>query len=116
MNYDLDVIRVIESSGASFEGGVVEFPLRRSDLPDEFGKLAPVFFVTCQPAFGRKIILVPPLQLSPRGQRIFVGFLAANQITTHRNHRLAALWAKRRDNVCRTRSPVKTGENRLLDL
>src|SRR4051812_44059539 len=37
---DGDVVRVVERRRAALEGGVVELPLRRSDLPDELGELA----------------------------------------------------------------------------
>ena len=36
VNYDGDVIRVIEGSGSTIERGVIELPFRRSVMPDEF--------------------------------------------------------------------------------
>src|SRR5215831_19236463 len=45
VNYDLDVIRIIESGGRTIEGRVVELPGRRSLLPDELVKVVPVFLV-----------------------------------------------------------------------
>jgi hypothetical protein len=36
MNCNGNVIRVIEGSGTAIERGVIEIPLRRSVLPDEF--------------------------------------------------------------------------------
>ena len=75
------------------------------------------YFVVAGPAaFGGEIILVPPLELGLRRQRHLAGFLAADQIAAHGDQRLAALRPERRDDVGRPRSPVKTGEDRLLDL
>ena len=45
MDHDGDVIRVVEGRRAAIERGIVELPLRRSDLPNELRELAPVFFV-----------------------------------------------------------------------
>src|SRR2546426_628803 len=64
----------------------------------------------------RKIILVPPLEFSRWRQRHTAGFLAPNQITTHRDHGFAALRPNRRDDVGCARSPIKTGKHRFLDL
>ena len=36
------LIRIVESRGAALESGVVEVPFRRSELPNELGKIAPV--------------------------------------------------------------------------
>ncbi len=44
--YDLDMIRIVERRGAALERGVVEIPLWRCDLPDEFRKVAAVFVIT----------------------------------------------------------------------
>ena len=75
----------------------------------------PVFVVAGPAAFGGEIILVPPLQLGLRRQRRLAGFLAADQITAHGDQRLAALRPQRRDDVGRSRSPIKAADGRLLD-
>ena len=91
VDHDGNVVRIVESGRAAIEGGVVEIPFRRRDLPDEFGEIAPVFVVAGAAAFGGKIELVPPLQFGLWRQRHLAGFLAADQITAHRDHGLAAL-------------------------
>jgi hypothetical protein len=35
MDRDVDVIRIVEGRGAAIEGGVIEVPFRRRELPDE---------------------------------------------------------------------------------
>src|ERR1051325_5634349 len=45
MNDDAHVIRIVEGCCATLECGVVEFPFRRSDLPDELVKIMPVFVI-----------------------------------------------------------------------
>jgi hypothetical protein len=45
VDHDADMIRVVEGRGAAREGGLVEVPFRRSDLPDELCKVAPVSLV-----------------------------------------------------------------------
>src|SRR3979490_2157270 len=116
MDYDADVIRVVKGRSRAIERGIIEVPLRRSDLPDELGKIVPVFLVAGPAAFRGEIILVPPLQLSLWRQRHLVGFTAADQITAYGDEGLAALRPERGDNVGRPRSPIITGEGRLLDL
>src|SRR5262245_23432268 len=39
MDHDVDMIRVVEGRRAAIEGGIVELPLRRGDLPDEPGEV-----------------------------------------------------------------------------
>ena len=116
VDHDGDVIRIVESRRAAIERGVVEVPLRRSELPDQLRKVVPVFVVAGAAAFGGEIKLVPPLQLGLRRQRHLAGFLAADQIAAHRHHGLAALRPKRGDDVGRPRAPIEAGEGRLLDL
>ena len=65
MNDDGDVVRIIEGGRASIKGGIGEVPFRRSELPNEFGKIVAVFIVAGAAAFGGKVILVPPEKLSP---------------------------------------------------
>ncbi len=112
VDHDADVIRVVEGRGAALEGGLVEVPFRRSDLPDELRKVAPVFVVADPAAFGGEVILVPPLQLSLWRQRHLAGLLAADQIPAHRDETLAAFRPQRRDDVGRARAPIKTAEDR----
>src|SRR5262249_24486283 len=71
------MIRVVEGRCAAIKGGIIEVPLRRSDLPNELRKIAPVLLVARPAAFDGKIILVPPLEFSLWRQRHLVGFLAA---------------------------------------
>src|SRR4051794_5790477 len=59
MDHDADVIRVVEGRGAAREGGLVEVPFGRGELPDEPGKVGPVSLVAGPPAFGGEVILVP---------------------------------------------------------
>ena len=63
VDHDADVIRIVEGCRTAIERGIVELPLRRSDLPDELRKIVPVFFVARPAAFGGEIILVPPFEL-----------------------------------------------------
>src|SRR5262249_40994941 len=109
MDDDVDVIRVIESRRAAIEGGVVEPPFRRSELPDQLRKLAPVFFVAGTAALRGEIELVPPLVLGRWRQRQSAGFLATDQVTAHGDHGLAALRPKRREDVGVARSPIEAG-------
>ena len=115
MDYDRNVIRIVESRGGTIERSIVEIPLRRSELPDQLGKIVPVLVVAGAAAFGREIILIPPLQFGFWRQRHLAGLLAADQIAAHRDHRLAALRPQRRDDVGRARAPIETGDGRLLD-
>ena len=115
MDHDGDVIRVVEGRRGAIERGIIEVPFRRSELPNQLRKIVPVFVVALPAAFGGKIILVPPLELGLWRQRYLAGFLAADQITAHRDEGLAALGPERRDDVGRPRSPIKTGDDRLLD-
>ena len=116
MDHDADVIRIVEGRCAAIERGIIEFPLRRSDLPNELRKIVPVFVVAGPAALGGKIILIPPLELSLWRQRHLAGFLAADQITAHGDHGLAALRPERRDDVGRPRSPITTSDDCFLDL
>src|SRR6202140_1835600 len=76
----------------------------------------PVFVVAGAAAFGGEIKLVPPLKLGLWRQRHLAGFLAADQITAHGDHGLAALWPEHRGDVGGPRSPIKTSDGCLLDL
>src|SRR5207237_10845049 len=67
------------------------------------------------PAFGSEVVLVPPLQLGGRRQRLLVGVLAADQVAAHGYERLASLWPERRDDVCSSRPPIKAGKDRTID-
>ncbi len=53
MNHDVDMIRVVEGRRAAIECGIIEIPLRRSDLPNELSKIVPVFIVARPPALRR---------------------------------------------------------------
>src|SRR5882724_11932748 len=75
MDRDGDMIRVVEGGCAAVERGIVEPPLRRSDLPDELCEVVRVFRVAGTAAFRGEIELVPPLELRLWRQRILAGFL-----------------------------------------
>src|SRR5882724_5256012 len=116
MYHDADVIRIVEGCCAALERGVIESPLRRSELPDELGKIVPVFLVAGAAAVRGKIVLVPPFELSLWRQRHPADFLAADQITAHGDESLAALRPERCDDVGRACSPIKAGDDRSPDL
>ena len=56
MDHDGDVVRVVERRRGAIERGIIELPPRRSDLPNELGKIAPVFVVAERAAFGGKVV------------------------------------------------------------
>src|SRR5204863_9513061 len=114
-DHDADMIRIVEGRGAALEGGIIEVPVWRSELPDELRKVVPVLLVAGPAAFRGKVILVPPLEFSLRWQRYLAGLLAADQIPAHGDEGLAAFRPERRDDAGRPRSPIKTAEYRLLD-
>src|SRR5580692_102876 len=114
MDYNGDMIRIVEGRCGAIERGIVEIPFWRSELPNELGKIATVFVVAGSAVFRGKIVLVPPCELSLRRQRRHAG--ASDQITADRDKSLASLRPQRRYDVGRPRSPVKAGECRLLDL
>ena len=41
VDHDGDVVRIVEGGRAALEGGVVELPFRRGELPDQLGEVAP---------------------------------------------------------------------------
>src|SRR2546425_11964230 len=116
MDHDADMIWIVEGRCAAIERGIIEVPLRRSDLPNQLRKVVPVFVVAGPAAFRGKVILVPPLELSLWRQRYLAGLLTADQIPTHGDDRLAALRPERRDDVGRPRPPIIPAQDRLLDL
>src|SRR4029079_17194979 len=75
-----------------------------------------ILFISSAAALGRKIESIPPLQLSRRRQGRCASLLVADQIPAHRDHSAAALRPERRDDVGGARSPIETGNQRLLDL
>ena len=60
VDHDGDMIGIVEGRGGALERGVVEIPLRRGELPDQLGEVAPVFLVARPAAFGGEVILIPP--------------------------------------------------------
>src|SRR4030095_10149428 len=90
--------------------------LRGGELPDELREVVRVLGIAGLAAFRGKVKLVPPLQLGARRQRHLFGFRASDQVTTYRNHGVAALGQKSGDDVGCPRAPVKSREGRLLDL
>jgi hypothetical protein len=75
---DIDMIRIVEGHRCAIERGVIERPLRRSNLPNEPRKFVPVFFVAGPATFCGKIKLVPPFELSFWRQWLLTGFLVAD--------------------------------------
>ena len=61
MDDNRNVIRIVERRGATIEGGIVEVPFWRGELPNELRKIVPVFVVAVAAAIRSKIKLVPPL-------------------------------------------------------
>src|SRR5690348_4156321 len=45
MDHDADMIGIVEGGGAALEGGLVEVPFGRSELPDELREIMAVFVV-----------------------------------------------------------------------
>src|SRR5918993_2073073 len=116
MDHDADVIRVVEGCRAAIEGGVVEVPLRRGELPNQLRELTPVFVIARSAAFRGEVILIPPFELGLRRQRYLVRFTAADQVAADGDMGLATLRPERCDDVGRPRPPIAAGYDRLLDL
>src|SRR5208282_5738999 len=55
MDHDGNMIRIVERCRTAIERGVIEVPLRRSNLPDKLGKIVPVFVVAVPTAFCGEI-------------------------------------------------------------
>src|SRR5437867_12138259 len=64
MNRDRDVIWIVQGRRAAIEGGCIEVPFRRSQLPNELREVMAIFFVSCPASLRRKIMLVRPLEFS----------------------------------------------------
>src|SRR5207253_2255334 len=82
---DFDVRGIVEGCGAAIVDCVVEVPTGRGELPDELVELVSVFLVPKPSAFGGEVVLVPPLILRPREQRIPARRLAADEVSAHRH-------------------------------
>ena len=115
MDHDRDMIRVVEGGGGAIEQSVIEAPLWRRGLPNELGEVVPVFLIAGAAAFSGEIELIPPLEFRLRWQRLLVGLRRADQITAHGNYPFAAFGPQRRHNIGGPRSPIKTGDDCLLD-
>src|SRR5215212_3271217 len=114
MDHDRNMIRIVEGFRAALECGVVEAPLRRAELPDQLREVVAILVVADPTALGRKIELVPPLELSRWRQGHCASLLVADQITAHRNHCAATLRPERGHDVRGSRTPVETGNHRLV--
>src|SRR6267154_2411723 len=55
VDHDRDMILMVEGRCASLEGGIVELPLRRPELPDQLGEVAPVLFIAGTSAFRGEV-------------------------------------------------------------
>src|SRR5262249_20338210 len=108
------MIRVVEASRAALERRIVEMPLGRRELPDELVEVTQVFGVAGPAALGCEVELVPPLQLCWWRQRYHAGLLAADEVSTDRDQRLAALLPECGDDVGGPCPPVEAGEDRPL--
>jgi hypothetical protein len=89
MDDDGNVVRIVEGRRTAIERGVVEVPLRRSELPNQLRKVVPVFVVAGPAAVGSKIVLVPPFELGLRRQgpagRLLRVCLCINAVFCERN-------------------------------
>src|SRR5438105_14600994 len=115
MHDDADVIRVVEGRCGAIVRSIIEVPLWRSVLPDELVEVVPVFGVPEPAALRGKVVLVPPPQFSRWRQRLQVCLEVGDQITAHGDERLAAFRPERRDDGGRSRSPIETRNDCLLD-
>jgi hypothetical protein len=88
MDDDGDVVGIVERRGGAIEGGVIEGPFRRRDLPDQLAEVAPVLGIPGRAALGGEVVLVPPLPLRDRRQRRLVGGRAADRIAADRDQRI----------------------------
>src|ERR1700689_4313755 len=85
-------------------------------MPDEFVEIMPVLVVASLAIFRGEIILVPPLILYVWRQRGLAGCLATDQITAHRDDRLATFWPEHGDVISCPCSPIEAGNYCLIDL
>src|SRR3546814_1340533 len=108
------MIRIVERCRTASEGGIVEVPFRRSQLPDKLRKLLPVPCVAGLAPFGGEIVLVPPFEFGLRRQRHPARLTAADQIATHGDKGCAAFRPKRRNDAGSTRSEEHTSELQSL--
>ena len=116
VDHDRDMIRIVERRGAAIVRGIVERPLRRSLLPDEFVEIAAVFLLAEAPAFRDKVVPVPKIGLAFRRRRHLVRLRVADEVAAHGNHSLATLRPQRRNDVGRARTPVESADDWLFDL
>ena len=117
VDHDGDVIRIVEGRGTcgrTWRHRTSTSAMRVCQM--SLAKSCRYFVVAVPAAIRRKIELIPPLELGARRQRNLAGGRAADQIAAHGDERLAAFGPERRDDVGRPRSPIKTGDDRLLDL
>src|ERR1035438_3533131 len=63
VDYDGDVVRVVEGRCGAIKCRIIEVPLWRSGLPNELGKVVPVVFIPNVTAFRGEVVLVPPDEL-----------------------------------------------------
>ena len=62
MNHDDDMVRVVKRRCSAIEGGVIEVPLGRSELPNELREIVPIFLVAGAAVLRGEIVLVPPCE------------------------------------------------------
>src|SRR6478672_10401742 len=95
MDRNGNMVRIFEGGCAALESGAIEIPFRRRLLPDQLRKIVPVLVITGPAAFGGKIKLIPPLELSLGRQRNLARFLTTDQITANGNERFATFGPER---------------------
>ena len=105
VDHDADMVRIVEGCRAALECRILEVPPWRSYAPDELGKVVCILFIAGSSALRGEVVLVPPLELGRGWQGHLAGRLTADQIATYGNECPAAVWPKRRNDVCAACSP-----------
>ena len=59
MDDNVDEIRIFEGRGRALVGRIIEFPIRRPELPQELAELAAIGGQSRPAPFGVKVVLVP---------------------------------------------------------
>src|SRR3546814_8153429 len=110
------MVGIVERLRRSLEGGVVEPPLGRRALPDEFCEVTAIGFISPLAAIGGEVELVPPGAFGLGRQRHPARLLATDEIAAYRNERGASLGPDRRDDARGAGTPVATAERGCPDL
>src|SRR5262249_6461186 len=73
MDDNVDEIRIVEGRGRALVGRIIEFPIRRPELPQELAELAAIGGQSRPAPFGVKVVLAPDrmsLRRRPRRHRL----------------------------------------------